>query len=294
LPDILNSERPDLVIVLLGANDRQQMRSGTQRVPIGSDTWEKTYTHRVEGIVETLKVYGRPFFWMSAPPMRSGSTAGDSTYLNGIYKPRVEAAGGTFVDVWNGFTNADGQYIGWGPDKDGQVRQLRTADGINFTSAGRLKLAFYAEREVRRKTGVGAGAVDLLSSASQKSQIEVGPDGKKRLVGPVISLTDPLPGSSDTLAGGPAPTPPPAPGPAAAPAESPQPPQTPQTTMIDKGDALPSILGRADDYAWPPRPAEVPPPVAEAVPRPVAPVAAVKPAKAGAEKPAVLTPISKN
>jgi hypothetical protein len=31
---------------------------------------------------------------------------------------------------------ADGQYVGWGPDKDGQVRQLRTADGINFTSAG--------------------------------------------------------------------------------------------------------------------------------------------------------------
>src|SRR5947209_7615479 len=124
LPDILNSEKPDVVVVMLGANDRQPMRIGNQRIPIGSDTWEKTYTQRVESIVDTLKVYGRPFFWMSAPPMRAGSTAGDATYVNGIYKPRVEAGGGTFVDVWNGFTNADGQYIGWGPDKDGQVRQL--------------------------------------------------------------------------------------------------------------------------------------------------------------------------
>lgn len=292
LPDILNTEKPDLVVVLLGVNDRQQMRNGNQRVAIGSDTWEKTYAQRVEGIVDTLKVYGRPFFWISAPPMRAGSTAGDSTYLNGIYKPRVDAAGGTFVDVWNGFTNADGQYIGWGPDKDGQVRQLRTTDGINFTSAGRLKLAFYAEREIRRKTGVGTGAVDLLSSASQKSQIEVGPDGKKRLVGPVISLTDPLPGGSDTLAGGPSPAPAAAAAPSPPPAE---PAQTPQINMIDRGDALPSIVGRADDYAWPPRPADVPPPVAQAAPQPVPVTPGGKPAKAGASaKPAVLTPISKN
>jgi hypothetical protein len=282
LPDILNSEKPDLVVILLGANDRQQMRTGNQRIAIGSDTWEKTYTQRVEGIVDTLKVYGRPFFWMSAPPMRTGSTAGDATYLNGIYKPRVEAGGGTFVDVWNGFTNADGQYIGWGPDKDGQVRQLRTADGINFTGAGRLKLAFYAEREVRRKTGVGAGTVDLLPSSSQQTRLEIGPDGKKRLVGPVISLSDPLPGGSDTLAGGPA-------GPAAPAADS------PQSNMIDQGTALRSIPGRIDDYVWPPRPAEVPTPMAEAAPAPAS--QPVKPAKtalpAGSDKPAVLTPISK-
>src|SRR5262249_1314898 len=64
LPDILNSEKPDLVVVLLGANDRQQMRIDGQRIAIGSDTWETTYTKRVEGLVDTLKVYGRPFFWM--------------------------------------------------------------------------------------------------------------------------------------------------------------------------------------------------------------------------------------
>jgi hypothetical protein len=279
LPEILNGEKPDLVVILIGANDRQQMRIGNQRIPIGSDTWEKTYTQRVEGIIDTLKVYGRPFFWMSAPPMRTGATAGDATYLNGIYKPRVEAGGGTFVDVWNGFTNADGQYIGWGPDKDGQVRQLRAADGVNFTPAGRLKLAFYAEREVRRKTGVGAGAFDLIPSASLKTQIEIGPDGKKRLVGPVMSLSDPLPGSSDTLAGGPA-----AP---AGPGADASPP-----SMIDKGTELPSIPGRADDYAWPPRAAAVPPPVAEATPV-NAPGAKSAKASAGADKPAVLTPISK-
>src|SRR5690606_11971861 len=147
-----------------------------------------------------------PFFWISAPPLRVSDASADMVYFNGLYRPRVEAAGGHYVDIWSGFTNASGQYITTGPDIEGQVRALRAGDGINFTRAGRLKLSFYVEREIRRQTGVGAGAVDLLASVSNTSQIEIGPDGKKRLVGPVISLSDPLPGGSDTLAGAPPPT----------------------------------------------------------------------------------------
>jgi hypothetical protein len=145
-----------------------------------------------------------------------------------------------------------------------------------------LKLAFYAEREVRRKTGLGVGAVDLLSSASQQTQIEIGPDGKKQLVGPVISLTDPLPGGSNTLSGGPSPAP-------AAPSKD-----STQTSMIDKGEALPSIPGRIDDYAWPPRSADVPP-TAEVLPQPPsAPATQTKTdGQTAADKAGVLTPISK-
>ena len=91
------------------------MQIGSQRLPIRSDSWEKTYTQRVDGMVDTLKVYGRPFFWVSAPPVAGASGAGDMAYLNGLYKPRVEGGGGIFVDVWNGFTNENGQYIACGP-----------------------------------------------------------------------------------------------------------------------------------------------------------------------------------
>ncbi len=268
LPEILNSEKPDLVVVVIGANDRQQIRTANERLAVGSAPWEKIYTERVDGMVDTLKVYGKPFFWVSAPPMRASSGAGDMAYLNGLYKPRVEAAGGTFVDIWIGFTNANGQYISTGPDLDGQVRQLRTSDGVNFTRAGRMKLSFYVEREIRKKTGIGAGTVDLLPATSQISTIEIGPDGKKRLVGPVMSLSDPLPGASDVLAGGPEAAAPPA--------------QSAQVKMIVKGEALPEVSGRVDDFAWPPgsRPA-APPPAVE-------PAAPVGPAAAAAQPPPVL------
>jgi hypothetical protein len=241
LPEILNSEKPDLVVVAIGANDRQQLREGKTRIAIRSEVWETTYRERVTSMVDTLKVYGRPFFWVSAPPVRATAGMNDMSYLNGIFKPPVTAAkGGYFVDIWNGFTNENGRYISSGPDVDGQPRQLRTGDGINFTKAGRLKLAFYVEREIRRQTGFGRGAADLLASTSGANQIEIAPDGTKRLVGPVISLNDPLPGASDQLAGGQLALPP-APG-----------PETAQFRAIVQGEALKAVAGRVDDFTWPP------------------------------------------
>jgi len=237
LPEVLNSEKPDFIVVALGTNDRQQMKVGNERWAVHSGPWEKTYTQRIEGIADTLKVYGKPFFWVSAPPVRVSGASDDLAYLNTLYKPRVEAAGGAFIDIWIGFTNANGQYISNGPDLDGQVRQLRTPDGINFTRAGRLKLAFYVEREMRQKSGVGVGLVDLLPATSQTSTIEIAPDGSKRLVGPVMSLSDPAPGAGDVLAGGPE---------AAAPTS-----ESARFRMVVKGDALPSVAGRVDDFAWP-------------------------------------------
>jgi hypothetical protein len=257
LPEVLNSEKPDFIVVALGANDRQQMRTGNERWAVRSGPWEKAYTQRVDGMVDTLKVYGKPFFWVSAPPVRTSGASDDMAYLNGLYKPRVEAAGGSFVDIWIGFTNAAGQYISTGPDLDGQIRQLRNSDGINFTRAGRLKLAFYVEREMRQKTGVGVGLVDLLPATSQTATIEVGPDGKKRLVGPVMSLSDPVPGASDVLAGGPQAAAPPA--------------ESAQFRMIVKGDPLPTVSGRVDDFAWPgPGAPAAPPADADKVPGPSA------------------------
>ena len=95
---------------------------------------------------------------------------------------------------------------------------------------------------------VGTSCVDKYEG----SLVEIGPDGKKRLVGPVISLSDPQPGANATLAGGDAVTPP---G-----------PDSLQYKLVVKGDALPGPTGRVDDFTWPP--------VREAMPIVVVPAAA--------------------
>jgi len=263
LPAILNETQPDLIAVVFGANDRQQLRDGKTRSAVRSPTWETAYTARIDGIVDTLKLYGRPFFWVGAPPMRATSASSDMAYFNGLFKPRVLEARGYFVDIWNGFANEDGNYVTSGPDVEGQVRQLRTGDGINFTRAGRMKLAFYVELEIRRKTGFGREGVNLRANVTQGNQIEIAPDGSKLLVGPVISLNDPLPGSGGELAGGKPPTPPAN--------------DSAQFKVVVRGEALSPVAGRVDDFSWPPTaasgllPSAAPAPVAaHVVPMPVA------------------------
>ena len=74
----------------------------------------------------------------------------------------------------------------------------------------------------------------------------------------MISLSDPLPGASADLAGAPDPivfdpvtgmtqTPPKSPPPEVKPED-----ETAQYKLVVKGQSLPGVAGRVDDFAWPP------------------------------------------
>jgi hypothetical protein len=272
LPDILAADHPDVVVAVFGSNDRQQL-SGSSTAQWGTQEWDATYSNRVTALAAMLSAYGAPFFWVGTLPMRS-TPEPDMAHLNDLIEPRVAAAGGHFIDVWDGFADDNGHLVITGPDVNGQTVALRSGNGINFTDAGQAKLAFYVEREIQKQTGIDTGNVDLQASLSQTSRIEIGPDGTRRLVGPVISLTDPAPSASATLLGDPAASPP---GNAsfqpllAAPKDG----QSPQALLID-GAALPVVPGRADDFTWPR------PPGTAALPPSAGAVAAASPAKSPA------------
>jgi uncharacterized protein len=72
------------------------------------------------------------------------------SYLDELYRGRAERAGIIYVDIWDGFVDEDGDYAVQGPDFEGQIRRLRTADGVHFTKAGAVKIASYVDRELRR------------------------------------------------------------------------------------------------------------------------------------------------
>ncbi len=242
LPTMLSAERPDFVVTVLGANDRQQL-TGSASALWGTPEFDTAYGERVGAVAAALTVYGVPYFWMGTVPMRS-TPEPDMAHINDLVRPRLEAASAHFVDVWDGFADENGKLVISGPDVDGQIRPLRTGNGINFTEAGQAKLAFYVSREIRRVTGIGTGAVDLVATTGQGSRVEVGPDGKSRLIGPVISLTEPPPGSATGLSGDPKALN--APPLLAAPKDA----ASPQALLI-KGATLPPVAGRADDFTWP-------------------------------------------
>ncbi|MEM8651902.1 MAG: SGNH family hydrolase [Pseudomonadota bacterium] len=206
IPALIEEHKPIAVVALVGMNDRQQMRLSTGRVEKFSEAWLAEYNARVTKIVNVSPERQIPFVWMGLPPVRSNRMNTDYLVLNEIYRGKVEAIGGNFVDVWDGFTNAEGKFVSAGPDINGQIVRLRGPKGITMTRAGRTKLAFFADKALRKIGVVGSdqefqytslGTINL--NAAQKSLPEYNPAADGRT--PVISLASPASDGGDILDG---------------------------------------------------------------------------------------------
>ena len=108
------------------------------------------YIRRIDETIAALKSKGVPVFWVGLPSIRGTKSTADAVYLNDLYRARAEQAGIVYIDVWDGFVDEGGKYTNYGPDYEGQMRRLRSGDGVYFTKSGARKLAHYVEREIRR------------------------------------------------------------------------------------------------------------------------------------------------
>ena len=219
-------------------------RSPSVSYDFKTEKWAELYGKRIDETIAELRSKGVPVFWVGLPPLLGARSTADMQYLNDLFRSHAEKAGITYVDVWDGFSDDAGQFTMQGPDYEGQIRRLRTPDGVYFTQAGARKLAHFVEREIQRAlTPTGPIAVPLpqepLLKAPVASQSPAG--GTPRpLAGPIIPLNASIePSKSDELLGG----------------------TTPKQTIVDavanrvlvNGAQIPAPAGRADDFAWPRR-----------------------------------------
>ena len=101
-------------------------------------------------MTNVLKAKGVPVLWVGLPAIRGPKGTADMLFLDSLYREGAAKAGITYVDVWDGFVDEAGRFLQKGPDFEGQIRQLRSYDGVYFTKPGARKLAHYVEREITR------------------------------------------------------------------------------------------------------------------------------------------------
>ena len=237
--DVPDAESPDQAPLIAGDSGRNNSPTGP--FEFHTDQWEAAYIKRIDATIAALKSGGVPVFWVGLPAERGPKATADASYLNDLYRGRAEKAGIIYVDVWDGFVDEQGRYSPQGPDFEGQIRRLRSADGIYFTKAGARKLAHYVEREIDRNVANRAIPVALPSTIEQGSLgAKPGGPSARPLVGPVIPLTVSTTGSAaEELLGG------------ARPATRPLPPDPLATRVLTKGEPIAAPTGRADDFNWP-------------------------------------------
>jgi len=216
-----------------------EKRAGGGLYEFRDERWVELYAKKIEELIGVLKSKGVPVLWVGLPAIRGQKGTADLLFLDALYRDGAGKAGITYVDVWDGFVDEAGRFLQKGPDFEGQIRQLRTADGVFFTRPGARKLAHYVEREVTRLLASRSGPIAVpIEPATPEANVAPGQPAPRPLAGPVMPLVASSVGT-DQLLGGPGTRP------AAVDALA-------ARTLV-KGEALAAPAGRADDYAWPRR-----------------------------------------
>jgi hypothetical protein len=203
------------------------------------DRWVELYTKKIEEMIAVAKSKGVPVLWVGLPAVRGAKATADMLFLDSLYRDAAGKAGITYVDVWDGFVDEAGRFLQQGPDFEGQIRRLRSFDGVYFTKPGARKLAHYVEREITRLLAARSAPIALPSEpATPDANAQPGQPAPRPLAGPILPLVASSVGT-DQLLGGPGSRP------AAVDALA-------ARTLV-KGEPLTPPAGRADDFAWPRR-----------------------------------------
>ncbi len=140
--DVLRHERPEVVVVLMGANDAQPLVQGDAVHEPGTPGFTAAYGARVEALMTRLAEGSRQVLWVGLPAMRPAGYDVRIADLTAAQQAAAERTPGVvFVPTRPLFADQDGRYVDSLPDDDGVVRVLRGADGIHLSRDGAARLA---------------------------------------------------------------------------------------------------------------------------------------------------------
>jgi len=136
-PAMIGDQRPDAIIVAIGANDGQGLVENGKTLPFGSDAWVRVYQQRTATFLGLLTQSGAQVVWVGLPPMRSGQYNAKIAEVNRIVYTVVSQY--RQAAWWNPqplIADDSGQYREFGALPDGKTVRLRQSDGIHFSDEG--------------------------------------------------------------------------------------------------------------------------------------------------------------
>jgi hypothetical protein len=150
LATFLKQEKPNLVVVFLGANDRQNYVVNNKVQNFGTEAWKKTYRSNVTKIAAASTKAGAYVLWVGMPIMKPYNYAKGITTIDEQFAMAVPLVPGATYLPTRAFTaDASGAYRE-GALVNGTYSQLRGQDGIHFTAMGQNVLATYVINSIVR------------------------------------------------------------------------------------------------------------------------------------------------
>jgi hypothetical protein len=147
---------PDLVIVMIGENDGQHIRSASGRIEALAATtaWPPAYERKVIELMSVAISGDARVVWVGLPVIRDRGKWSGIERRNAIYEEAAAAIGDVeFLDAWELFDAPDGGYTAYRRE-EGNLREVRTPDGVHFTPIGYTILVREVARLATREFGL--------------------------------------------------------------------------------------------------------------------------------------------
>jgi hypothetical protein len=138
LANVVQQRQPDVVVLMLGANDDQPMRDADgHHVQVGSDGWRAEYERRVAQMMDIAGASGRTVVWVGLPAVDRDVLNRAKDVMNAVV--RTEAAARPLahvVDTVPLLGGPGGEYEDYLPNAAGTPIRVRENDGVHITHAG--------------------------------------------------------------------------------------------------------------------------------------------------------------
>ena len=139
---IVDQRNPDVVVVLVGANDLQSVQLDGTWISYGAPGWEEAYGERVDDVLAAATAGGAAVYWVGLPPMQPPHLASGLPALNRIVAERVEPVpSAAVIPSTTVLAGPDAAYTPTVPGPDGTLVRVREGDGVHLTPVGASLLA---------------------------------------------------------------------------------------------------------------------------------------------------------
>jgi uncharacterized protein len=145
---LLAQYRPQLVVIMFGANDEQNLKVNGHVLAFGSAPWVTAYTNIVTEMARAATKTGAYVMWVGMPIMQPNSYRVGMVLINSVFaRVATSVPGMAFLPTWDLFANAQGHFV-----DAARVNHipsiLREADGIHFSYVGENVISTFVTREL--------------------------------------------------------------------------------------------------------------------------------------------------
>ena len=136
-PAMIGAEKPDVVLVAIGANDGQGFVVDHKVLVCGSEEWRKVYQQRVADFLALLEADGARVIWVGLPPMRIPVYQEKMALINRfdftVVNQHPQAVWWNPVEY---IGDATGRFREFAEFGKGKTVRVRATDGIHLSDEG--------------------------------------------------------------------------------------------------------------------------------------------------------------